>query len=62
MSYQYGQGFEKDLKSLLKLVKKEGNSIDFDGEFVATELKKILKYNKSKENKSWKLETKLETC
>ncbi len=50
MSYQYGQGFEKDLKSLFKLVKKEGSSIDFDGEFVATEIQKIIKYNKPKED------------
>lgn len=48
MTYQYGQGFEKDLQAFLKLVKKEGNSIDFDGEFVKGEIKKILKYNKSK--------------
>ena len=52
MTYQYGQGFEKDLQALLKLVRKEGNSLDFDGEFVEGEITKILKYNKSKENTS----------
>jgi len=49
MSYQYGQGFEKDLKSFLKVIKNE-NSIDFDPDYVTTEIEKILKYNKSKEN------------
>jgi len=48
LTYQYGQGFEKDLKSFLKVIKNE-SSIDFDADYVTTEIKKILKYNKSKE-------------
>ncbi len=47
MPYQYGQGFEKDLKSLVKLVKKE-NTIDFDSQFLEDEVAKIIKYNKQK--------------
>ena len=49
MTYQYGQGFDKDLKSFLKVIKNE-NSIDFDNDYVTTEIKKILKYNKSNED------------
>ena len=47
MPYQYGHGFEKDLKSLVKLIKKE-YTIDFDPEFLDQEIKKIIKYNKPK--------------
>ncbi len=47
MSYQYGQGFENDLKSLVKLVKKE-NTIDFDPTWLDGEIKKIIKYNVQK--------------
>ena len=47
MSYDYGQGFEKDLQSLVKLVKKE-NTIDFDPKWLDDEIKKIIKYNKQK--------------
>jgi len=47
MPYQYGQGFEKDLKSLVKLIKKE-NTIDFDPQFLDDEIKKIIKYNTEK--------------
>lgn len=42
--YQYGQGFENDLNSLLKLVRKE--SADIDGFSLQIEVKKIIKYNK----------------
>ena len=48
MTYQYGQGFEKDLKSLGDLIKKEYDSSDFDPSFVEEEIKKILKYNTTK--------------
>lgn len=47
MPYQYGQGFPKDLKSLVKLMNK-GSTIDFDPAFLEEEIKKILKYNKLK--------------
>ena len=47
MPYQYGQGFPKDLRSLVKMIKKE-NTIDFDPAFLEEEIKKILKYNKLK--------------
>lgn len=47
MTYQYGQGFEKDLKSLVDLVKKE-NTIDFDPTWLESEISKILKYNPQK--------------
>lgn len=46
MTYQYGQGFEKDLNALSKLFKNEFDSSDFDPEWLADEIKKIIKYNK----------------
>lgn len=45
MPYQYGQGFENDLKSLGDLIKKEYDITDFDPSFVEKEIKKILTYN-----------------
>jgi len=42
--YQYGQGYDKDLKSLLKLVKKESENID--PYTLVKEIKKIIKFNK----------------
>ena len=46
MTYQYGQGFEKDLKSLVKLLYKEYDSSDFDPKWFEKEINKIIKYNK----------------
>jgi len=52
MPYQYGQGFEKDLNSLVKLIKKDF-TIDFDPTFLEDEVKKILKYNKDCTHEKW---------
>jgi len=46
MTFQYGNGFEKDLKSLAKWIKKEYDSNDFDPSSIEDEINKILKYNK----------------
>lgn len=51
-TYNYGQGFVKDIRSLVKLIKKE-NTIDFDPQFLANEVKKIIKYNKLCTHKKW---------
>jgi len=45
MAYQYGQGFEKDLESLAKLIKNEYDMSDFDPQFLEIEIKKIIKFN-----------------
>lgn len=47
MTYQYGQGFEKDLKSLVDLINKS-DTFDFDSTFLDNEVNKIIKYNKTK--------------
>ncbi len=46
MPYQYGNGFEEDLRSLSKWIKKEYDPNDFNPSLVEDEINKILKYNK----------------
>ena len=53
MDYQYGQGFVKDIRALVRNVIKDYDMSDFDPQFLRVQINKIIKYNKLCTHKKW---------
>ena len=53
MTYQYGQGFVRDIRAVLRDLVKNYDMTDFDPEFLRKQVNKIIKYNKLCTHKKW---------